>query len=50
MLQTRNTKCNSILNKPVFSYAVKLRLKHCVTSRKVAALISDGIIAIFYWL
>jgi len=54
MLQTRNMKCNSILNKPVFieglSYAVKLWLKHCATSRKVVALIPNGITAIFHWL
>jgi hypothetical protein len=41
-----------IINKPVFtkelSYAVKLWLKHCATSRKVAALILDGNIAIFH--
>jgi hypothetical protein len=54
MLQTRIMKCNSKLNTSVFikglSYAAKLCLEHCATSRKVAALIPDGIIAIFHWL
>ena len=52
MLHARNRKCKNTVNKLVFikglSYAVKLWFKHCATSRKVTALIPDGVIAIFY--
>jgi len=46
---TNNTSTLSTVHRPTRGTRLRSWLRHCTTSRKVARLITDGVIGIFHW-